>query len=432
MISICELINKYTKNIIDITNNSIDNEEVVISGKINKINRYYDKCYFDIFDKDCKINCVSNGMYDELIKCVNNIITVKGNIRFTYNKTFKNYNIQLIVKEIIGISECKNISIDKKYLTHKEINWDNVKRIALLSKYNTHGYNDFITQTVDKFNYDIISIDLYEIVLEGNGVEKSLIETINSINSINKDNNKKDNDSYDVIIICRGGGDTNSISNSFDKENIFNAIKNSKIPIATCIGHSDDKDDKLLITSISDYDFTTPTEAGRFIFDIYKKNVNDMITDAEIVICSYANDIIESIEDDIKKYYENVNEIKEMLGVNNIIEIKDIESIISYNGSYYKIRRLESVNGNYRIIQDIFNDFNETREIDIDKLINNVSDVNVIRKCCQLKEFIIKKNIKECFMIYDEMKNDKRKFMFDNGLVNKEIIKCFEIIDKKI
>ena len=66
----------------------------------------------------------------------------------------------------------------------------------------------------------------------------------------------------DVIIIIRGGGSTIDISNSFDRMDIFEIIKTSTIPIITAIGHEADKDDKLLITSISDYDYPTPTSAS--------------------------------------------------------------------------------------------------------------------------------------------------------------------------
>ena len=93
---------------------------------------------------------------------------------------------------------------------------------------------------------------LKEIALEGETTSKSVIKSIKEFQE----------EGVDVIIIIRGGGSTIDISNSFDRMDIFEIIKTSTIPIITAIGHEADKDDKLLITSISDYDYPTPTSAS--------------------------------------------------------------------------------------------------------------------------------------------------------------------------
>ena len=129
----------------------------------------------------------------------------------------------------------------------KRILWENVKKIGIISKKETQGYNDFITQ----FKVPLCII-LKEIALDGENTSKSVIESIREYQE----------EGVDVIIIIRGGGSTIDISNSFDRLEIFEIIKESTIPIITAIGHEADKDDKLLITSISDYDYPTPTRAA--------------------------------------------------------------------------------------------------------------------------------------------------------------------------
>jgi len=88
--------------------------------------------------------------------------------------------------------------------------------------------------------------------LEGN---ETANEVINAIQELQNKN-------LDFIIIIRGGGSTIDISNSFDKIELFEVIRQSNIPIITAIGHEADKDERLLITSISDFDFPTPTRAS--------------------------------------------------------------------------------------------------------------------------------------------------------------------------
>lgn len=129
----------------------------------------------------------------------------------------------------------------------KKIIWENVKKIGVISKKETQGYNDFVTQ----FKVPICII-LKEIALEGENTKNSLIKSIKEFQEEN----------VDIIIIIRGGGSTIDISNSFDRMDIFEIIKTSSIPIITAIGHEADKDDNLLITSISDYDYSTPTRAS--------------------------------------------------------------------------------------------------------------------------------------------------------------------------
>ena len=121
----------------------------------------------------------------------------------------------------------------------------------------------------------------------------------------------------DFIIIIRGGGSTIDISNSFDKIELFNVIKQSRIPIITAIGHEADKDDKLLITNISDYDFPTPTRAS---LELNK-----------IIVKPIINKIKEKIDNVKEKYKELYNEIfekiREKINI-TIINVKDDDKTI--------------------------------------------------------------------------------------------------------
>lgn len=171
----------------------------------------------------------------------------------------------------------------------KQIVWENVKKIGIISKKETQGYNDFVTQ----FKVPICII-LKEIALEGETTQKSLIKSIKEFQE----------EGVDVIIIIRGGGSTIDISNSFDRMDIFEIIKASTIPIITAIGHEADKDDKLLITSISDYDYPTPTRAS---LELNKIFIDPLLAKLENCLDEVKDSFYKSMEREKGKEYMSLN-----------------------------------------------------------------------------------------------------------------------------
>jgi len=226
------------------------------------------------------------------------------------NKDIIKENDKSLIKSLK--EECENKGY---FLNKKRVDWNNINKIGIISKKETQGYNDFITQL--KVNFQII---LKEIVLEGVNTEKTLIDAINDF---------QDED-IEVILIIRGGGSTIEISNSFDKISIFDIMKKSNKPIITAIGHEADKDERLLITSISDLDYPTPS---RLALEINK-------------------DRLKIIEEQLKKIREKFMKkeylvlsvyiekwIKEKYGA-MIITINDDDTfiIIEKNDKFYKIK----------------------------------------------------------------------------------------------
>jgi exodeoxyribonuclease VII large subunit len=167
----------------------------------------------------------------------------------------------------------------------KRILWENVKKIGIISKKETQGYNDFVTQ----FKVPMCII-LKEIALEGETTPKSVIKSIREFQE----------EGVDFIIIIRGGGSTIDISNSFDRLDIFEIIKESAIPIITAIGHEADKDDKLLITSISDYDYPTPTRAA---LELNKIFIDPLLAKLENYLDEVKDSFYKSSEREKEKEY---------------------------------------------------------------------------------------------------------------------------------
>ena len=440
--SIKEIINKLSY-LPDKVNNILPDEFkniFIITGMITKILDWNGHKYITLTDNKTLLKCFCKSSLTQIITLIKEgiNITFKGYLTFKYNYRLYNYELEFKIIDIINkkedktykdnlINQCKELNL---FENKKEINWNKIKRIGLLSKNNTHGYNDFMTH-ISKIKNNIF-IKLYEIILEGQNTEKSLIECINNINNNNKDN-------IDIIIICRGGGLTENISLSYDNLNIFQCIKNSKIPICTAIGHSDDKDEKLLITNISDYDFTTPTNAGDFI---YSKYINKIINKFNLLNKSlniFKELILNLLLNEINNYKNDINYIKNLL-INkyNYININNNDNnIIIYNNKQYKldINKLDLINlkdKNVKINELINNELtNEIMKINKTLLNKIKSNKKLYNYCLKLyNKYYINKEIYELYECYNEIYNSINIYPYleKYNLLTNEIIK----INKKI
>ena len=238
-------------------------------------------------------------------RCENSVCIVSGFIKSNYFNNHYDFVLELNkdIKEDIGKSQIKSLKEECEVRGYfegkKKVNWSLIKKIGIISKKETQGYNDFISQL--KVEFEII---LKEIVLEGVNTERTLIKAIEEFQE----------EDVDVILIIRGGGSTIEISNSYDKMSIFEVMRNSRKAIITAIGHEADKDERLLITSISDMDYPTPS---RLVLEI-----NSLIFERDFMELS---GLLERL-------------IKERYGEGLMINLRDEKFIIiKKDGKCYKI-----------------------------------------------------------------------------------------------
>jgi len=129
----------------------------------------------------------------------------------------------------------------------KKVDFLAYRRIGILSKTGSKGYDDFITQL--RIPCERV---LVEIALEGPKTESDIIRGISELTRA----------SVDCILIIRGGGDFLDMSNSYDREPIFKSIVECAVPVISAIGHSNDD---LLINRVCDFHTETPTTLACFI-----------------------------------------------------------------------------------------------------------------------------------------------------------------------
>ena len=129
------------------------------------------------------------------------------------------------------------------------------QRIAVISSENAAGYGDFCHQLADNPQQLKFYTRLFPAVMQGEGVEESIIGALNSIN----ENIEK----FDAVVIIRGGGATSDLS-GFDTLRLAENVANFPIPIITGIGH--DRDESI-VDMVAHTKVKTPTAAAALLID---------------------------------------------------------------------------------------------------------------------------------------------------------------------
>ena len=355
-------------------------------------------CSFDISLDDNKFNCKvweMDGLLPELVQEYSNTqCVITGYLKATYYYGHKFVINVKSIEKLNNDTKLKDLKLfcqNHGYFNNKKnINWNNVNKIGVISKIDTQGYDDFKNQ----FKIPI-KITLEQITLEGPKTCKECIKSIKKLFD------------HDVIIIIRGGGDTSEISNSFDCVELFQMIKKSNVPIITAIGHEQDKGDKLLITNVSDVDYPTPTSCAKDL------NQRLYLPILEIIDNKLENNqelFNQLLEDENNKLYSGLScFIKQLLKDKfggRIIEVEDENCIIiKKDGKYYK----NEINFN--------NELNFTHQ-DImlrEKLLDSLDerDIVIVNQCylkLDKKQHVLSSNIEDIIVKIKKIQKLEDKF----------------------
>lgn len=145
------------------------------------------------------------------------------------------------------------------------------QRVAVISSATAAGYGDFCNQLADNiygFHFDTY---LFEAIMQGEQVEKSVVNALNRI-YLQWEN-------FDCVVIIRGGGATSDMS-GFDSLLLAENVANFPLPIITGIGHDRDE---CVLDMVAHTRVKTPTAAAAFLIS-HLKIVADRIDQAEKTI----------------------------------------------------------------------------------------------------------------------------------------------------
>jgi exodeoxyribonuclease VII large subunit len=140
------------------------------------------------------------------------------------------------------------------------------QHIAVISSETATGYGDFCNQLADNPYGFQFQTQLFPAIIQGDGVEQSIIAALEKIYTCN----------FDAVVIIRGGGATSDLS-GFDTLALAENVANFPLPVITGIGHERDES---VLDMVSHTRVKTPTAAAAFLISNLK-SVLDEIEDCE-------------------------------------------------------------------------------------------------------------------------------------------------------
>lgn len=128
-----------------------------------------------------------------------------------------------------------------------------IRRVAVISAAGAAGYGDFCNQLAQS-GYRFTT-RLFEAAMQGERVESSVIAALDSIAA--------EAESWDVVVIIRGGGATTDLG-GFDSYLLASNVAQFPLPVLTGIGH--ERDDTI-IDLVAHTRLKTPTAVAAFLID---------------------------------------------------------------------------------------------------------------------------------------------------------------------
>ena len=172
------------------------------------------------------------------------------------------------------------------------------QRIAVISSQTAAGYGDFCNQLADNPYGFQFQTQLFPAIMQGEGVEQSIICALENIYDSQFSNL---NSKFDAVVIIRGGGATSDMS-GFDTLALAENVANFPIPIITGIGH--DRDESIL-DMVSHTRVKTPTAAAAFLIS-HLKEVLDVIDNSKDLITRYAQQKLSTLNSQLSTLSESI------------------------------------------------------------------------------------------------------------------------------
>jgi exodeoxyribonuclease VII large subunit len=262
-------------------------------------------------------------------------------------------------------------------------------RLGIITSPTGSVIHDIINGLKDRFP---INIDIWPVAVQGLEAATSIIAALKGFNSSSY------KDQPEVIIIARGGGNTEDLM-TFNDEDLAKEVFKSNIPIISAIGH---ETDTTIIDYVSDSRAATPTTAAEFVVPIKKKleniivNFSDRLNNFIQYNFSSKNDllsnltrllkspdyILKSYKDKFQSIFENlVREIK-TIQEKKFLLVKNLSRIIKYPQYLVELKSKELQKLYFILERTIDNKRNHQRKIFIDllRLLNSSSIDSNLKK----------------------------------------------------
>ena len=178
------------------------------------------------------------------------------------------------------------------------------QRIALISSETAAGYEDFVNQLSNNpYGYHL-ELKIFPALMQGDKTESSVLQALSKI-AVKKE-------SFDVVVITRGGGSSVELS-AFDSYELGKAIALFPLPILTGIGHERDES---VADLVSYKKLKTPTAVAEFLIAAFVA-FDEMLIDAK----------------------QRVKELMQAQLLKEQVRVKDASNVISRKSQAYIAKR---------------------------------------------------------------------------------------------
>lgn len=133
------------------------------------------------------------------------------------------------------------------------------QRVAVISSPTAAGWEDFVNHLQNNSHGFSFFCKLFPTLMQGDKVESSLLSSLEEI--------KEEQDSFDVVVIIRGGGSNVDLS-CFDSYLLGKTVAAFSLPVLVGIGH--ERDDTVL-DYVAHASLKTPTAVAEFLVDWMRK-----------------------------------------------------------------------------------------------------------------------------------------------------------------
>lgn len=289
-------LNEYLKRVVALN----FQEPVWISCEISQVNEVRGQVYLEVIQQEEESETViaqSNAVIwyksylflkSKLKELLPSILVSGTHVLIKVKVEYhERYGIKLIIEDIDPAYTIGHMEMTRKKILQQLTDTDVIHlnqekqlplvltKIAVISSATAAGYKDFVAQlAANEYGYQYL-VKLYQSAMQGQNTEREICQAIDDINS--------DKESYDCIVIIRGGGSKLDLS-GFDNYNIGYKIATSPLPVITGIGHEIDQSvaDVVAHTALK-----TPTAVAAYLVD-YNLNFESEVHDIGAHIGSYA------------------------------------------------------------------------------------------------------------------------------------------------
>ena len=238
--------------------------------------------YFSLKDESSKINCVMFRSDAESLKIrPKDGMKVLCRGRVSVYAKEGSYQMYAAGMEEVGLGEIyQEFERNKEKLLKEGLFSAEIKKevpvypekIAVITSSTGAAIRDIIN--VSRRRNDAVSIVIYPTLVQGEESRANLLESLRRVNERND---------IDVVIIARGGGSYEDLS-SFNDLDLAYAIRKSKIPVVTGIGH---EVDFTIADFVADLRCATPSQAAEVVVPSKAEMTREMKNAAEQLVSSY-------------------------------------------------------------------------------------------------------------------------------------------------